>query len=105
MLNMSELAITKSNFKTEVTESDRTVLLDFWAPWCGPCRMQGPVLASFADMHPEIKVGKVNVDEEQELAMNFRVMSIPMLAVFKNGKLVNQTIGLQSIEGLENLIK
>ncbi len=102
---MSELAITKSNFKTEVTESDRTVLLDFWAPWCGPCRMQGPVLASFADMHPEIKVGKVNVDEEQELAMNFRVMSIPMLAVFKNGKLVNQTIGLQSIEGLENLIK
>lgn len=102
---MSELTITKSNFKTEVTESDRTVLLDFWAPWCGPCRMQGPVLASFADMHPEIKVGKVNVDEEQELAMNFRVMSIPMLAVFKNGKLVNQTIGLQSIEGLENLIK
>ena len=102
---MSELTITNSNFKAEVVESDKPVLLDFWAPWCGPCRMQGPILAKFAEAHPEIKVGKVNVDEEQELAINFRVMSIPMLAVIKDGKMVKQTIGLQSMDGLENLIK
>ena len=105
MLNMSELTITKSNFKTEVTESDRTVLLDFWAPWCGPCRMQGPVLASFADMHPEIKVGKVNVDEEQELAMNFRVMSIPMLVLFKDGKVADSSVGVVPKSAIENMIK
>ena len=102
---MSELTITKSNFKAEVLESDRPVLIDFWASWCGPCRMQAPILAKFAEAHPEIKVGKVNVDEEQELAMNFRVMSIPMLAVIKGGKMVKQTVGLQSIEGLEALVK
>ena len=102
---MSEIMITKNNYNEEVLESDRPVLLDFWAPWCGPCRMQGPILSQFADSHPEIKVGKVNVDEERELAMEFRVMSIPMLAVVKNGKLVNQTVGLQSVQALEILVK
>ena len=102
---MSEIMITKSNFTKEVLQSDKPVLIDFWAPWCRPCRMQGPILSEFADNHPEIKVGKVNVDEEQELAIKFRVMSIPMLAVVKNGKIVNQTVGLHSVQALEKLIK
>ncbi|MBQ3284787.1 MAG: thioredoxin [Ruminococcus sp.] len=102
---MSEIVITGANFETEVLNSDKPVLLDFWASWCGPCRMQGPILSEFAEKHPEIKVGKVNVDEEQALAMSYGVMSIPMLAVFKGGKLVNQAVGVQSIEALELLTK
>ena len=101
---MSEIVITSANFQTEVLNSDKPVLLDFWASWCGPCRMQGPILSEFADKHPEIKVGKVNVDEEQELAMTYGVMSIPMLAVFKGGKLVNQAVGVQSVPALEQLV-
>ena len=104
-VKMSELKVTKENFKAEVQNSDRTVLLDFWAPWCGPCRMQAPILEQFAQAHPEIKVGKVNVDEEQELAINFNVMSIPMLAVFRDGKMVNQTVGLHSLDQLEKFVK
>ena len=102
---MSEITITKNNFEAEVLRCDKTVLIDFWASWCGPCRMQGPILSRFAENHPEIKVGKVNVDEEQELAMSFQVMSIPMLAVIKDGKLVNQTVGVQSEQALEELVK
>lgn len=101
---MSEITITSENFEAEVKNSDKPVLLDFWASWCGPCRMQGPILSEFADKHPEIKVGKVNVDEEPELAMSYGVMSIPMLAVFKGGKLANQAVGVQSIEALETLV-
>ena len=102
---MSEVILTKDNFEAEVLKSDKPVLIDFWASWCGPCRMQSPILSRFADAHPEIKVGKVNVDEQQELAVSFRVMSIPMLAVVKDGKLVRQAAGVQSKAALEDLVR
>ena len=102
---MEEIKITETNFASEVLASDRPVLLDFWASWCGPCMMLAPVLSDFAKQHPEIKVGKVNVDEEQNLAVMHRVMSIPSLFVYKNGRIVNQTVGLQDAAGLEALLR
>ena len=102
---MSEVILTKDNFEAEVLKSDKPVLIDFWASWCGPCRKQSPILSRFADAHPEIKVGKVNVDEQQELAVSFRVMSIPMLAVIKDGRLVSQTVGVQSESALQELVQ
>lgn len=90
---MSVLTITKDNFQKEVLESEKTVLLDFWASWCGPCRMVSPVIEELAEEKPGVKVGKVNVDEQQELAAKFGVMSIPTLVVMKNGKIVNQSVG------------
>lgn len=90
---MAALKITKQNFQTEVMEAKETVLLDFWASWCGPCKMIGPIIDQIADERPDIKVGKVNVDEEQELAVQFKVMSIPTLIVIKDGKVVNQSLG------------
>lgn len=90
---MSVIEINKENFQKEVVESNKTVLLDFWASWCGPCRMVSPIVDEIAKEHPEIKVGKVNVDEEQELAIQFEVMSIPSLFVFKNGEVVNRSVG------------
>ncbi len=102
---MSEVIITNKNFSAEVLESDRPVLLDFWATWCGPCKMLAPVVAQFANEHPEVKVGKVNVDEEPELAMAHAVASIPTLIVYKNGKQANQSVGYQGIEALEALVK
>lgn len=90
---MSVLTITKDNFKTEVVESDKPVLLDFWASWCAPCMMQSPIVDKFAEERSDIKVGKVNVDEQPELAAQFGVMSIPTLVVMKDGKVVNQTVG------------
>jgi thioredoxin 1 len=92
---MAVLTITKENFEEEVLKSDKPVLLDFWATWCGPCRMVGPVIEQIAEEHPEIKVGKINVDEQNELAGAFRVMSIPTLVAVKDGKVVNQTVGVQ----------
>ena len=92
---MAVLTITKENFEEEVLKSDKPVLLDFWATWCGPCRMVGPVIEQIAAKHPEIKVGKINVDEQNELAGAFRVMSIPTLVAVKDGKVVNQTVGVQ----------
>lgn len=90
---MAALKITKENFQTEVMEAKGTVLVDFWASWCGPCKMIGPIIDQIADERTDIKVGKVNVDEEQELAVQFKVMSIPTLLVFKDGKVVNQSLG------------
>ncbi|MCI5766646.1 MAG: thioredoxin [Clostridiales bacterium] len=90
---MSVIHINKSNFQNEVLNSEKPVLLDFWAPWCGPCRMVSPVVDEIASERSDIKVVKINVDEEQELAMQFGVMSIPTLVVMKNGKIVNQVTG------------
>ena len=90
---MSAININKHNFQSEVINSDKPVLLDFWAPWCGPCRMVVPIVEEIAKERSDIKVGKVNVDEQPELASQFGVMSIPTLVVMKNGKIINQTMG------------
>ena len=101
---MAVLNITKDNFQQEVVAASQTVLVDFWATWCGPCQMMGPILEELATKHPEIKVGKINVDEQPELAMQFQIDAIPALMVFKGGKAVAQTVGLQPIENLEQLL-
>ena len=95
---MSVQTITKENFEAQVLQSDKPVLVDFWAPWCGPCRMVGPILEEIAAERPDIKVGKVNVDEQPELAGRFGVMSIPTLVVMRDGKVVRQSVGAQPKE-------
>lgn len=92
---MAVVTITLENFENEVIKSDKPVLVDFWAPWCGPCRMLSPVVDEIAEENSNIKVGKVNVDEQEELAMRFGIMSIPTLIVFKNGEVVKKTMGVQ----------
>ena len=95
---MSVIKINKKNFNNEVLNSDKPVLLDFYADWCGPCRMVGPIVSEIADERDDVKVGKINVDEQPELAAQFGVMSIPMLAVIKDGKLINQVVGYRPKE-------
>ena len=95
---MAVLVINKENFQNEVLNSDKPVLLDFYADWCGPCRMVGPIVEEIAGERSDIKVGKINVDEQSELAAQFGVMSIPMLAVIKNGEVVNRSVGARPKE-------
>ncbi len=102
---MSVLKITKDNFEQEVMNSDKSVLLDFWASWCGPCRMVGPTVEQVAkETVNTAKVGKVNVDEEPELAQAFNVMSIPTLVVMKNGKIVQNVVGVKSKQDILDMI-
>lgn len=101
---MSVIALTKDNFDAEVLKCDKPVLVDFWAAWCGPCQMLSPVVDKIADETTAIKVGKVNIDEQPELAQQFGVMSIPTLIVFRNGKLSKKSIGVISREEILNLI-
>ena len=95
---MSVMTITKNNFETEVLKSEKPVLVDFWASWCGPCKMLSPIVDQLAEENPQIKVGKINVDEEQELASAFQIMSIPTLMVVKGGKVVRQSAGARPKE-------
>lgn len=103
---MSVITITSKNFEEEVSKSDVPVLLDFWANWCGPCKMVSPIVDKVAEeVGGKAKVGKVNVDEEQELARSFNIMSIPTLIVINNGKLVKQSVGVMSKEEILNMLK
>ena len=97
--------INKENFQEEVVQSDKPVLVDFWASWCGPCRMVSPIVDEIAQERPDVKVVKVNVDQEQELALQFGVMSIPTLVVMKDGKVVNQAVGVRPKEQILDLLK
>ena len=102
---MAEIILTKENFENEVLKSDKPVLVDFWATWCGPCKMLAPIIEEIANENDSIKVGKVNVDEEQELAVKYGIMSIPTVLAFKDGKLVNTSVGYCSKEKLEALLQ
>ncbi len=103
---MSEIKLTKDNFEQEVMKSDKTVLVDFWASWCAPCIMLSPVIAEIAEeMNGSVAVGKVNVDEEQELSMQYGISSIPTLLVFRNGEIVNAAVGLRSKENIIEMLK
>ena len=101
---MNVIAVNSDNFEQAVLRSDRPVLVDFWASWCGPCKMLSPVVEQLAAAHPEISVAKVNVDENPELAMVYRISAIPALMLFKDGKVASQSVGYQSREQLEEML-
>lgn len=102
---MSVITLTKNNFEDEVLNSDVPVLVDFWASWCGPCRMISPIIEEIAAEENGIKVGKVNVDDEPELASTYNIMSIPTIMVFKNGEVVNVAVGARPKSTLLSLVK
>ena len=103
---MNVLSITSKNFEEEVMKSEKPVLLDFWASWCGPCKMIAPIVEQVAEEAKEFaKVGKINVDEETEIASSFEIMSIPTLVVIKNGKLIKRTVGVQSKQEILDMLK
>ena len=102
---MSALKINQENFQDEVMNSDKPVLLDFWAPWCGPCKMVLPLVEEIAEENPDIKVGKINVDEEMALAKQFRVMSIPTLVVIKDGQVVTRSTGAKPMYDILAMVK
>ena len=101
---MSAININKNNFQSEVLNSEKKVLLDFWAHWCGPCRMVVPIVEEIADERPDIKVGKINVDKEAELASQFGIMSIPTLVVIEKGKIVNQAMGARPKDAILGML-
>lgn len=102
---MSEIILTEENFNDEVINSDKPVLVDFWASWCGPCKMLSPVISEIAKENQSIKVGKINVDEQQKLAYEYGIQSIPTLVLFKDGKPVDTSIGYVSKSHIEDMIK
>ena len=101
---MSEIILNENNFENEVLKSDKPVLVDFWATWCGPCRMLGPVVSGIAESHDEIKVGKVDVDENGDLAAEYGIQSIPCVILFKDGKEVKRSVGAKSRGEMENFV-
>ena len=102
---MSVISLNKNNFEQEVNVKGKPVLVDFWAPWCMPCRAMSPILEELAREHPEVKVAKVNVDEEQELALKYKIMGIPALVVFKEGEPAARNVGLTDKRKLEEMLK
>ena len=102
---MAIIDLTKENFQAEITKSDKPVLADFWAVWCGPCQMMAPILHELETEMPDVQIGKVNVDEQMDLARQFRVVSIPTLIIFKNGQEVQRMVGVTSKEELKDALK
>ena len=102
---MAIIDLTKENFQVEITKSDKPVLVDFWAVWCGPCQMMAPILHELETEMPDVQIGKVNVDEQMDLARQFRVVSIPTLIIFKNGQEVQRMVGVTSKEELKDARK
>lgn len=102
---MAIIDLTKENFQVEITKSDKPILVDFWAVWCGPCQMMAPILHELETEMPDVQIGKVNVDEQMDLARQFRVVSIPTLIIFKNGQEVQRMVGVTSKEELKDALK
>lgn len=102
---MAIIDLTKENFQVEITKSDKPVLVDFWAVWCGPCQMMAPIIHELEAEMPDVQIGKVNVDEQMDLARQFRVVSIPTLIIFKNGQEVQRMVGVTSKEELKDALK
>lgn len=101
---MAVISVTADHFEQEVLQTEGIVMVDFWAAWCGPCKMLSPIVDQIAEEYPEIKVCKVNIDEEPSLAIDYKVMSIPTLLVFKNGEKINMSIGVQSKSDIEAML-